>query len=124
MRATLEPLLGRAADLDWYAVLQAPSASYEVVVDEVSGDAVPLLVERVASDGLTVLQSASAVGTGSSVSLRWQNFSTAVVADEHVRISSPHLRDGLQAPTTATACVSTRLPRPRPGSTRRAASPR
>jgi hypothetical protein len=51
------------------------ASSYEVVVDGASGD-VGIgngpLVERLASDGATVLGSAQAVGTGPARSLRWQ----------------------------------------------------
>jgi ELWxxDGT repeat protein len=88
LRASLEPLPGRAGSQDWYLIHQAPHASYEVVVDEISGDAVPLQLDRMAAGGSTALQSGTATGTGSSVSLRWQNFSASAVAEEHLRLSS------------------------------------
>jgi ELWxxDGT repeat protein len=88
LRASLEPLPGRGGSQDWYLIHQAPHASYEVVVDEIAGDAVPLQLDRMAAGGSTALQTGTATGTGSSVSLRWQNFSANAVAEEHVRVSS------------------------------------
>ena len=93
LRADLTPLPGRTGDRDWYAVLQQPYASYEVVVDETSGDAAPIQVDRMAPDDVTVLES----GTGSSVSLRWQNFASAAVSDEALRVSSPACGTGCSA---------------------------
>jgi hypothetical protein len=78
---------GGTADL--YRLGQSPLASYEVVLDEVSGDAVPgLLLERLASDNTTVLQSAAVTGTGGSSSLRWQNLLAAPVPGQHIRVRS------------------------------------
>jgi ELWxxDGT repeat protein len=88
VRATLEPPPGRSSDRDYYVLAQQPYASYELVVDETSGDAVPLEVHRVAADGSTVLQAGTAVGTGAGVSLRWQNSTNALVTSEHVAVSS------------------------------------
>jgi ELWxxDGT repeat protein len=70
--ADLAPPAGRASDVDYYVWEAQPWASYEVLVDGVSGDAAPLSVERVSPMG-TVLQSGQPVGTGSAVSLRWAN---------------------------------------------------
>ena len=65
---------------DFYRLAQAPRASYEVVLDAVSGDAVPgLQLQRLAADNATVLQTAAAGGTGSAASLRWQNTAAAAV---------------------------------------------
>jgi hypothetical protein len=76
-----------AGAADFYRLAQAPRASYEVVLDAVSGDAVPgLALARLAADNTTVLQTAAAGGTGSAVSLRWQNTACAAVAAEHVRV--------------------------------------
>lgn len=88
LRADLAPPSGRATDRDYYVLLQQPHSSYEVVVDETSGDAVPLTLQRVAEDGSTVLQTASATGTGASLSLRWQNTSSTAVTTEHLALSS------------------------------------
>jgi uncharacterized repeat protein (TIGR01451 family) len=82
---------GPVADQDLFRISQKPRASYEVVVDGTSGDigagAGPLL-ERIAPDGTTVLQTSSAVGTGASRSLRWVNSTSSVVEDEVVRVRS------------------------------------
>lgn len=74
----------------FYRMAQAPLASYEVVVDALSGDAVPgLTLDRVAADSTTVLQSSTTVGTGTARSLRWENASSAAVTDEEVRVDAP-----------------------------------
>ncbi|MET0556546.1 MAG: DUF5719 family protein [Vicinamibacteria bacterium] len=74
------------ADGDRYALLQSPDASYEVVVDAVSGDAPPVALGRWnALDQL--VQPADAVGTGTARSLRWRVAGTASVADETVRVA-------------------------------------
>jgi ELWxxDGT repeat protein len=88
VRATLAPPAGRVSDRDYYVMKQEPHASYEVVVDETSGDAVPLEVERVAADGSTILQTASPIGTGAGLSLRWQNTASTAVTSEHVAVAS------------------------------------
>ena len=79
------------ADVDLYRLRQEPHASYEVVLDETSGDigtgSGPAL-ERVAADGLTVLQGATAVGAGPSRSLRFQNTTASAVVDQLVRVRS------------------------------------
>jgi hypothetical protein len=76
-----------AGTADFYRLAQAPRASYEVVLDAVSGDAVPgLALARLAADNATVLQTAAAGGTGSAMSLRWQNTAPAAVAAEHLRV--------------------------------------
>jgi hypothetical protein len=75
-----------AADVDDFRIGQDPYASYEVVVDAVSGDAVPLTLERRGPGG-AVLQTGAAAGTGSSVAMRWLVDGTAPVTDETVRIA-------------------------------------
>ena len=57
-------------------------------MDEVSGDLVPLGLDRIDGDGSTVLQSALAAGTGPARSLRWANTTTTEVTDETVRVTS------------------------------------
>jgi hypothetical protein len=60
---------GGVADEDFYRIAQQPRASYEIVVDGASGDVAPdVRLERLAADNATVLQSATPVGTGTSVS--------------------------------------------------------
>lgn len=77
---------GGAADL--YRLAQTARASYEVVLDAVSGDAVPgLQLARLAADNATVLQVATAGGTGAAASLRWQNPAAATVTAEHLRVA-------------------------------------
>jgi hypothetical protein len=73
---------------DAFRIFQAPRASYEVVVDAVSGDAAPAVLERLAADNATVLQTGVAVGTGGGIALRWENTSGAPVANQHVRVRS------------------------------------
>jgi glucose/arabinose dehydrogenase len=92
-------LSGGTADL--YRVGQSPRASYEIVLDEVSGDAVPgLVVERLASDNSTVLQSATVTGTGGSASLRWMNALAAPVPGQHIRVRSAACGSGCGADDT------------------------
>jgi ELWxxDGT repeat protein len=80
--------LAASAGTDWYRLAQSPHSSYEVVVDEASGDAQPLLLERLAPDGSTVLQTGAAGGTGGSVALAWQNSTDATVAGERIRVTA------------------------------------
>lgn len=60
-----------------FLVLVPPRASFEVVLDEVSGDygtaATRIALDRLAADGSTVLQAGVATGTGPGRTLRWQN---------------------------------------------------
>ena len=83
--------VGTAADQDDYRLMQEPYASYEVVLDEASGDVGtgqgPLL-ERIAVDGTTVVQSAVPAGLGPARSLRWINTVTRPVTDERIRVRS------------------------------------
>jgi hypothetical protein len=81
---------GPAADADMYQLSQRPYASYEVVVDGLSGDtgASGPLLERLASDAATVIQGSDPTGAGSSRSLRWENATGGVVGDEYVRVRS------------------------------------
>ena len=74
--------------VDSYRLSQAPRASYEIVVDGASGDAMPVALERMAADGSTVLQTSVAVGVGRARSLRWQNTTTSAVANQSVRVRS------------------------------------
>jgi uncharacterized repeat protein (TIGR01451 family) len=68
--------LGGAPDQDLYRIRQEPHASYEVVVDAVSGDvglAQGPALERLGADGMTVIQSSGPSGGGPGRSLRWMN---------------------------------------------------
>jgi hypothetical protein len=75
---------------DLYPISQRPLASYEAVVDGLSGDVVPgLLLERLAGDNVTVLQTAVPEGTGTAFTLRWENTVAATVNNQHIRLRSP-----------------------------------
>jgi len=88
-RADLAADPGPVADVDLYRLGQSPGASYEVVVDGTSGDVGPgLLLERLAADDVTVLQTATPVGAGSSLSLRWENLVPAPVLGEYIRVGN------------------------------------
>ncbi|HET9314844.1 MAG TPA: DUF11 domain-containing protein, partial [Vicinamibacteria bacterium] len=82
---------GGVADQALYRIRQQPYSSYEVVVDEGSGDLGvgqgPLL-ERLASDGSTVLASSQAIGVGPARSLRLVNTTGAPLDDQLVRVRS------------------------------------
>jgi hypothetical protein len=79
---------GPVADQDLYHVAQAPFASYEAVLDAISGDAAPgARVQRVAADGSTVLQPGAIIGTGTAVSLRFQNRLAAPVSNQYLRVA-------------------------------------
>jgi len=72
---------------DLYRIGQLPYSSYEVVVDGTSGDIVPVTLERLAGDNVSVLQSASPVAVGDTVSLRWANPSALAVVNQHIRVN-------------------------------------
>ncbi|MET0551440.1 MAG: Calx-beta domain-containing protein [Vicinamibacteria bacterium] len=70
---------------DFFRMHQPPQASFEVMLDEAAGGA-GLVLERVANDGTTVLQTAAAVGTGSARSLRWANDLPVAAGMQYVRV--------------------------------------
>ena len=73
-----------------FVVRVPPRSAYEVVLDEVSGDAngaLPVALERLGADTSTVLQAGAAVGTGRARTLRWQN-ATAGSLTQMVRVRS------------------------------------
>jgi uncharacterized repeat protein (TIGR01451 family) len=90
LRADLAAL-GGLADEDRYRIHQEPYASYEVVVDETSGDLGTgggPVVERLGDDGTTVVQTAGPAGAGPSRTLRWENATSSAVTGEVVRVRS------------------------------------
>jgi len=94
----LGALPGPTADEDWYLMSQQPYSSYEVVADATSGDIGPTLeLDRIGSDGSTVVQSSVAVGVGYSRSLRFRNTGATAVDDQFVRV---------QSGSCTTACTS------------------
>jgi hypothetical protein len=87
LKADLAADPGPVPDVDAYRLGQDPRASYEVVLDGASGDVAPeVLLERLASDNATVLQTGMVVGTGSGQSLRWENLLPAMVVAQHIRV--------------------------------------
>ena len=73
---------------DFYAIRQDPHASYEVVVDGTSGDLGVVQLRLFDADGVTNVADGSAIGTGSSRSMRWINSTTGVLDDQVVRVNS------------------------------------
>jgi ELWxxDGT repeat protein len=71
-----------------FRLAQRPHASYEVVLDAASGDALPATLDRLAPDGSTVLQSAAAGGTGAGLSLRWENPTGSGVDQETIAVAA------------------------------------
>jgi uncharacterized repeat protein (TIGR01451 family) len=90
-RYDLAALPGPIADEDRFRMRQQPFSSYEVLVDEASGDIGtgngPLL-ERVEVNGTAVLQNSQPAGSGPSRSLRWENSTSSVVDDQAIRVRS------------------------------------
>jgi len=82
--------VGAAPASHLYIVTQPPHTSWEVVVDQASGDlgtgAGPA-VDRVGNDLTTILQSSAPVGTGPARRLRWRNTGSTTL-DSYVRVSS------------------------------------
>ena len=85
----LGALSGATPDEDWYRVSQRPYSSYEVVVDATSGDVgQTLLLDRIDTDGTTVVQSGAPAGIGFSRTLRFRNLGSVAVDGQWVRIRS------------------------------------
>lgn len=85
---------GPLPDTDWYRLPQKPQASYELIIDGVSGDLPaefqPLSVERFATDGTSLLQAASVAMDGSngySRAMRWVNTTSAGVVIQFIKVS-------------------------------------
>ena len=76
-----------AAGPDYFRIGQAARSSYEVVVDATSGDIVPVSLVRLASDNVSVLQSAVPVAVGDSVSLRFENSTATTIVNQQLRLS-------------------------------------
>jgi hypothetical protein len=85
---------GPVADQDWYLMPQKRQASYEVIIDGVSGDLgfSGLSLERIRVAGTTTTQlqvgdDAVDGSFGYSRSLRWMNTTSTTVTDEMVRVA-------------------------------------
>ena len=75
---------------DTFVMRVPPRSSFEVVLDEVSGDlggALPVALERVQGDTSSVVQVGAPVGTGQARALRWQN-TTADTLTQLIRVRS------------------------------------
>jgi hypothetical protein len=84
-RRALSALPG-PSDRDYFRLAQSPGASYEVTVDGFSGGLSPVVLERLAADNATVLQSVSS-GSQGVASLRWVNGS-GPVTNQHISVRS------------------------------------
>jgi hypothetical protein len=76
---------------DLFYLAQAPYTSYEVIVDETSGDigaAGGVRLERLADVPTAALQTSVPVGAGPSRALRWANTTAATVASQLIRVTS------------------------------------
>jgi hypothetical protein len=79
---------GPVADEDWYRIVARPYSSYEVVVDETSGDIGPTLVlERVPTNGDPQQASIGVTSIGYNRTLRWEN-TTAFPVTNFIRVRS------------------------------------
>jgi hypothetical protein len=90
-----------AGGADFYVVSVPAFSSWEVVLDEVSGDASsggPAL-QRVGNDLATVIQNSAAVGAASARSLAWRN-ETALAQAAYVRVASTQCGTGCGADDT------------------------
>jgi hypothetical protein len=90
LRSTLAPPPGGVDERDFYVTRQDRYASYEAVIDEAGGAALPIQLERLDSTGVWVEQIARTVGTGGSVSLSWtvDPFLVFVPAIQRLRVRS------------------------------------
>ncbi|HET9315571.1 MAG TPA: hypothetical protein VFQ51_08265, partial [Vicinamibacteria bacterium] len=81
---------GSAPGTKYLGLLQLPRSSYEVVLDEASGDLVPgLRLDRVGPALSTVVQSSVPVSVlGGARSLRWQNSLSTPVSNQFIRVGS------------------------------------
>ncbi len=78
-----------AAAPDVFRLRQAPYASYEAVLDAVTGDAPPPpLLQRIAADNVTVLQNATVSGPGGSHRLAWRNDLPGAVSSQSLRVGA------------------------------------
>jgi hypothetical protein len=101
LTADLAAAPGPAADQDAYRLAQPPYTSWEVVVDEASGDVAPgLRVLRLAEDNSGILQSSVNVGTGSAQTLRWQHRSALPESRQHILVGSASCGTGCGADDT------------------------
>jgi ELWxxDGT repeat protein len=70
-----------------YRLLQEPHSSYELRLDETSGDVQPVELHRIGGDGMLV-QVGEPDGTGGSVAMRWANATSSAVGDQTISVAS------------------------------------
>ncbi len=100
LRGTVAPAPGPVPDRDDYRLAQSPFASYEVVLDEASGDAAPgLHLERIAATG-SLLQSGQPTGTGTASAMRFENRFTVPLLGQYVRVAGASCGTGCTANDT------------------------
>jgi ELWxxDGT repeat protein len=75
---------GPAPDIDWYHFPAAAPSSYEVIVDEVSGDLQPLAVDLLFASGTQIATQSVPLGTGGARSLRFYQADD----DQKIRVRS------------------------------------
>jgi len=79
---------GGVVDADWYRISAKGYSSYEVVIDQTSANVTPIVVQRYASDGTTLLDTSVALSTiGASRTLRWEN-TNSTASTQFVKITS------------------------------------
>jgi Calx-beta domain len=89
LTADLAAQPGPLADQDLYRLAQAGRSSWEIVADGVSGDIAPgLVLERLAEDNSTVLQTGVPVGVGAARALRWERRQGFDETRQHIRVRS------------------------------------
>ncbi len=89
LAADLAAAPGPVADRDFYRLAQGPYSSWEIVADQVSGDVAPgLVLERLAEDNSTVLQTGTPAGTGGASVLRWQRRAPTPENRQHISVRS------------------------------------
>jgi uncharacterized repeat protein (TIGR01451 family) len=92
LRRDLAALPGPSVHADRFRLAQPAYTSWEVSVDGASGDvSAPggaVALERLASDASTLLQTATAPGTGHAVRLAIENATDGALVDEVVRVRS------------------------------------
>jgi len=86
LQADLQAQPGPVPDQDVYAMSEKPRSSYEVIVDALSGDVAPLVLERRSCSG-SVVQTGLPAGAGASLALRFENASAATVNTERITVS-------------------------------------
>jgi hypothetical protein len=88
----LAALPGPSVHADRFRLARPAHTSWEVSVDGASGDlsaaGAPIALERLASDASTLLQAATAPGTGHAVRLAMENATDDALVDEVVRVRS------------------------------------